>query len=313
MKKTNNNLATKRKKPINWWAVSFIFVAVSIPLINWLVTYVYVNLNSFVMAFQHYDSDGNLEWGFTNFKLLIDEFSKETSTIPLALKNTAISFAISFCMNICGFLVSFFLYKKILFHRGFKILFFLPSLIAGTVTASVFGQIVGIEGPIAPLVQKMLNLDYLPDLLHNSLTANATIFANTIVFSFASNMIIWGGTFSRIPDSVIEAGKLDGLNWWKEIIHITIPLVWPMFALQMILTICGFFGASGNVFLLTRGEYGTMTLSAWMYLQVLDKGNDLNALSYMSAVGLVMTVIAITVSLLVRRWTDKASWAKVQF
>ena len=52
-----------------------------------------------------------------------------------------------------------------------------------------------------------------------------------------------------------------------------------------------------------------MTISAWMYLQLYNlSGNQYtsNAFNYMSAVGLVITVIAITISLVVRKWTDKA-------
>ena len=51
-----------------------------------------------------------------------------------------------------------------------------------------------------------------------------------------------------------------------------------------------------------------MTLSAWMYLQLYTlSGNQdtSNAFNYMSAVGLVMTAIAITISLVVRKWSDK--------
>jgi ABC-type sugar transport system permease subunit len=133
-----------------------------------------------------------------------------------------------------------------------------------------------------------------------------------VVFSFASNMIIWTGAFSRIPDSVVEAGKLDGVSWVKEICYLTIPLVWPTFALHIILSICSFFGASGNVFLLTRGDYGTMTLNCWMYLQTLDKNNDINALNYLSAIGLLITIISISVSITVRKFANKA-FADVQF
>jgi ABC-type sugar transport system permease subunit len=88
--------------------------------------------------------------------------------------------------------------------------------------------------------------------------------------------------------------------------------VWPTFALNIVLHVCSFFSASGNVFLLTRGDSGTMTLSCWMYLQTLDNNTDINALNYMSAVGLFLTVISVTISITIRKITDKA-FADVQF
>ena len=71
---------------------------------------------------------------------------------------------------------------------------------------------------------------------------------------------------------------------------------------------CGIFNASGQVFLLTEGKYGTMTLDAWMYIQIMQGGTNIensNVFNYMSAVGLVMTIIAVGISLGIRKWTDK--------
>lgn len=299
------------KKKINWTRTLFILSAIVLPLINWLVFYIFVNANSFLMAFQK-EVNGKIIFTFANFELFFNEFSKSTSLIREAFRNTSISFLISTMMMGCGFLVSFFLYKKILFHKFYRIVFYMPGLIAGTVVSSFFSQFVGVDGPVVKLMMTFNEYEYIPDLLHNPQFANKTIFINMIVFSFATNMIIWSGAFSRIPDSVIEAGKLDGVNWIQEIYYLTIPMVWPTFALQVILSVCGFFGASGNVFLLTRGDYGTMTLNCWMYLQTLDKNNDINALNYLSAIGLLLTIVSISISITVRKFTNKA-FADVQF
>ena len=125
---------------------------------------------------------------------------------------------------------------------------------------------------------------------------------------FPGDLIIWGGTFARIPPDVLESAKLDGVTWWQEFTKIIVPLVWPTVALKLVLTICGVFGASGQVYLLTGGNYETMTLSAWQYV-TLRQGSGTyytsNVYIYLSAVGIVMTVIAVAISLSVRKVTDK--------
>ena len=40
------------KKKINWTRTLFILSATVLPLLNWLVFYIFVNANSFLMAFQ---------------------------------------------------------------------------------------------------------------------------------------------------------------------------------------------------------------------------------------------------------------------
>ena len=125
---------------------------------------------------------------------------------------------------------------------------------------------------------------------------------------FAGNIVIYGGAFARIPEDVLESARIDGVNWWQEFTKIIIPMVWPTVALHAVMMICGIFNASGEVFLLTEGKYGTMTLSTWMYMQVYQVAGDVttsNVFNYMSAVGMVMTIIAVTISLGVRKWTDK--------
>jgi raffinose/stachyose/melibiose transport system permease protein len=125
---------------------------------------------------------------------------------------------------------------------------------------------------------------------------------------FPGNLIIWGGTFARIPTEVLESGQIDGVTWVQEFTLITIPLVWPTFALHLLLAVCGLLGSSGAVFLLTNGEFGTQTLSVWLYQQTLaGVGNpDAPVFNYMSAVGIVMTVVAVSLTFTVKRFTKKA-------
>ena len=172
----------------------------------------------------------------------------------------------------------------------------------------IFRRMMDVNGFVAQMVGQYMGLDYTPELLADSRFANITVLAQMVWLSFPGSMVIWGGTFARIPDDVLESGRIDGVNWWGEFTKIIVPLVWPTVALQMILLFCGIFGASANVFLLTGGEYNTINLSTWMYLQLYGNSGiryTSNIYNYMSAAGMVMTVVAITISLLIRKFTDK--------
>lgn len=303
--------AFRKGKPINKRRVLFIICCCALPVIQWLIFYVYANMSSFVMAFTN--KDGVLS--FDNFIRFWDELNNPVSDIRIAIKNTFLTFAISLVSFPFKVLVSYFIYKKVPGAGIYRILFFLPSIIFGVAWAMIFRQMIGVEGFIAEWVQDWLNLERPPELLSDSRFANTVVILHMLWLGFPGDLIIWGGTFTRIPNDVLESGKIDGVNWWQEFTMITIPMVWPTVALQMVLMFCGIFGATGSVFLLTKGMYGTMTISAWMYLQLLNQsGNQYtsNAYNYMSAVGLVFTVIAIAISLGIRRWTDKA-FEEVEF
>ena len=293
-----------KKKKMNKIDALFIFSCVAIPVINWVIFYIYTNFSSITMAFT--DNAGAL--GFDNFLRFFNEFKLETSEIRIALRNTLITFAILFVTFPFKVLVSYFIYKKIPFHRFYRIIFFIPIIIFSVAIATVFVQMVGVESPIAALVQKWLDMENVPELLADTKFANATILLNLIWLSFPGDLIIWGGAFARIPEDVLESARLDGVTWWGEFTKIIVPMVWPTVALQMVLLFCGIFGASGNVFLLTAGQYETHTINSWMYVTLYSNSGSMytsNVYNYMSAVGLIITVVAITISLIIRKWTDR--------
>ena len=294
-----------KKKKINKIRVFFILFCVTVPVIQWLIFYVYANFSSIAMAFT--SSEGVLS--FENFARFFDELNMPTSQIRIAFKNTFITFGILVVTYPFKVLVSYFIYKKIPFYSFYRIVFFLPGIVFSVAWMLVFTQLIGVEGPIAKAVQEWLHLSYTPELLADSQFANTVVLLNMIWLGFPGDLIIWGGTFARIPQEVLESGQIDGVNWWTEFTRIIVPMVWPTVALQMVLMFCGIFGASGNVFLLTRGMYGTMTISSWMYLTMYNSsGNQYtsNVFNYMSAVGLMLTLVSIAISLIVRKISDKA-------
>jgi ABC-type sugar transport system permease subunit len=253
------------------------------------------------------DTEGNPS--LVNFQRLWTVFQLPTSTIRIAVKNTLITFAISVACFIPRVLVSYFIYKKIPGYKLYRILFFLPSILFSVCVAMCFSRMVGTTGFIAEFVKNALGRDRTPELLADSQFANYTIWFNMIWLGFPGDLIIWGGTFARIPEDVLESARLDGVSWISEFTKIVVPMVWPTVALKMVLTVCGVLGASGQVYLLTKGNYGTMTLSCWLYRTLMESSGTKytsNVYNYLSAVGLVMTAISVAIALIVRKYTDKA-------
>lgn len=295
----------KSKPKISRSVKLFILFATILPVCNWLIFYAYANASSFLMAFT--GSDGG--WSLENFRRLANEFHLPTSDIRIALRNTLLTFGINFVLFIPQVMVSYFIYKKIPGYKFYRIIFFLPTVLFSVCVSMCFVKMVGVNGFIAKAVGEFLNLGYTPELLADSRFANATVLINMIWLGFPGDLIIWGGTFARIPTDVLESAKLDGVTWWQEFTKVIVPLVWPTVSLKLVLTVCGVFGASGQVYLLTGGQFGTMTLSAWQYITLRNGSGSAytsNIYNYLSAVGLVMTVIAVAISLMVRKITDKA-------
>ena len=297
-------METARKKPIRKTRILFILCFTLLPVIQWLVFYVFTNFSSIILAFT--GSAGEFTLG--NFARFFKEMTLETSELRIAFRNTFITFAILLVTFPLKVLVSYFIYKKIPGYGFFRIVFFLPTVLFSVCTAMVFTRIVGVNGALAQSIGEWLKLGATPDLLGDSRFANITVLLNMIWLQFPGDLIIWSGTFARIPQDVLESGQIDGTTWWTEFTRIIVPMVWPTVALKMVLLFCGLFGASGQVYLLTGGQYGTMTLSSWQYIKLLEHSGQYYSTygyNYLSAVGLLLTVVAIAIALVVRNITDR--------
>jgi ABC-type sugar transport system permease subunit len=248
-------------------------------------------------------------WSTKNFEWFFSELANPSSEIYLAFINTFKTFGINIIMYFVSFFVSYFLYKQIPGHTFYRICFFLPSVLAATVTSQFFMKLVSVKGPVAPILQQLLDLPRLPDIFANERFANSAVFINLIWLSFPSNMILLGGAFSRIPTSVIESAQLDGISWIREAVSIIVPLVWPTFGLLLMLSIIGIFGATGNVFLFTKGTRGTITLNVWMYLRVYENVSssdfENNIYNQLSALGMMITTVSLVLSVVIRKINSK--------
>lgn len=70
----------------------FIVTLLALPILQWLVFWLYVNINSFILAFQ---TPKTYEWTFSNFQQFWYELTNVGGTIGLALKNTFLYFVLN--------------------------------------------------------------------------------------------------------------------------------------------------------------------------------------------------------------------------
>lgn len=298
--------------PIRYQWKTYLFIAsvLILPIIQWLIFYVYLHFDSFYISFFKYVdfNTGKLKFvGFDNYKAVFQELAAADSELLLSFRNTACTFFISLAYWPWQIALSYFLYKKIRGYNLFRIFFYVPSILSGIVVTSFILAICGSYGPMVPIVTKLWNLEMSPSSIFTDSTfANLFVWLHMLWGGFPGNMILWAGTLARIPDSVIEYGRMEGISWLREIWQIIIPLVWPTFVLLFITMWAGFFSASGAVFLLTGGGYGTQTLSNWMYMKVYSvKQKYSNAYTYLAAFGMMLSVVAATISLSVRHIANK--------
>lgn len=286
----------------------FIVFLLIIPVVHWLIFWLYVNLQSIFLAFQSYTIDGT---GFTlgNFVEVWRQITSPiNNTIGLALTNTLKYFAttVLIIIPLC-LVVSFFLYKRIWGYKVFRVIFYLPAIISGMAMVTAYKEFLDPNGPLGAIM-KMFGVDYDVSFLGSSATATNTIVVYTILTGLTTNVLLFSGGMARIPLEVLEAAKLDGVGPWKELVKIIFPLIWPTFSTQLIFTMTGLFSAGGPILLFTNGDKGTSTIAFWIFSKVygLDgTGPSLGAYNIVACAGLCFTLVGVPLILIARKLTEK--------
>jgi multiple sugar transport system permease protein len=112
-------------------------------------------------------------------------------------------------------------------------------------------------------------------------------------------LLLFGGLV-MIPRSYYEAAALDGANEWRMFRTITLPLLRPVLALVLVITVVGSFQVFDTIQIATGGiggqPGGPANSSRVMYLYIFQQAFEFNELGYASALSVALIVLLIVVA-----------------
>ena len=286
--------------------IIFYTCLITLPLLQFAIFYVYVNINSIILAFQKYvvnkeTNRGAYEWyGFGNFKNVFYKFAHE-EILPQAFKNTLICFAITILVGFGGALMfSFYITKKMPFSKTFRFTLFLPSMISAVVLILIFRYFS--ENALLNLVNQCRPKDAQPlsGLIYG--TSNVAfwmVLSYTIFTGFGTMILMFSGAMSDVDESLVEAAALDGATQIQEFFHVYLPLIYPTLVTFLVVNLSGLFTNQMGLFSFFGGQADPQlyTIGYYMFKEVLasDGGMSLPAFCELSAMGVTFTLIAVPV------------------
>jgi len=190
----------------------------------------------------------------------------------------------------------------------FKVVFYLPSIIGGTVTATLFKSLLS-EG--APLFELLVKMGFITENMRllGLFATEGTAFNMVIIYSIWTcvgiNMIMFHGAMKRIPTEIFESAEIDGVGFFRQFFNIVIPLIWPTISTLIIFSLSGMFIAYGAVMILTPSESSASMIGWYIVSQTKLAGDNAQALAYPAAIGLVFTVVGLPFVLFVRWLLNK--------
>ena len=270
-----------RRRKRNLKRVMFIASFISVPILHFLVFTVYTNLNTISLSFESFDMQTGkyvfVAW--RNYREFFDSFSAPGSVLGKAIRNSVLFFVVNdFVILPLSFFSSFFLYKKIPLSNIYRVIFFLPSIISVVVLTMLFSFMfdssIGIVDGFLKLIGKE---NLIPELgwFGDRKTAMPIVLLYCVWAGIGSNVVLISGAMSRIPTEMIEAGRLDGLSLFREMISVTLPLIGSMLATLMMMGVPVIFTLFLQPMLITNGgpDGETYTIALYIVTAIRNENN----------------------------------------
>ena len=153
---------------------------------------------------------------------------------------------------VLSFLLAVLLNARVRGVKVFRVLFYLPCLTSTVASAIVWRWLMN---PSGGLLNKLLEAVGLPPQtwLNNSKTALGSIVIICVWSTLASNIMIYLAALQNVPASVYESARLDGAGWFRQLFHITVPLVAPTTYFVLSMALIGSFQVFDQIYVLTSG------------------------------------------------------------
>ena len=288
-------MSTKKKEKLFFYCVM-----VTLPLIQFAVFYIYVNIQSFVLAFQKYSNETFTYSfaGLTNFIQIFKDF-RTTQELQASIVNSLTLYIWTLLFGaLLAVFFSYYIYKKNVGSMAFKILLYLPQILGGVVVVVMYKFF--LEDCI-PAIYSMIFKKSIPGLLTNPQTERAMIIFFSIYVGFGTRILVYSSAMSGIPDSIIESAQLDGVTPFKELVFIVIPSIWGTFVTFMVSSIMAIFTDQMSLFTFYGQDASPHLYTFGYYLYRGAKVAKNVDYPYLSAMGMMLTLI-VTPMTLFARW-----------
>ena len=285
----------RRVEPIYWF-----FLIPAVAVFTLLITY--PAIEGFAMSFTNSIGFGAFDWiGFRNYIAL---FRDEN-----ILASYAFTFLFAFVtvigVNVIAFFLALGLTSKIKLTNPLRAIFVIPMVISAIIysyvfrflfnnTLTEFGAAVGSE---------TLSIS----LLANENWAWFAIVIVTTWGSIPSAMLIYIAGFMTVPGEVYEASSIDGATPWKNLMHITLPLVAGYVGINVIIGFKDYLAVYDQIVALTDGGPGTATRSVAFTILRGFQGGDYAYQMANAAVFFAITIIIALVQLRVTQGRTNAA------
>jgi raffinose/stachyose/melibiose transport system permease protein len=205
-------------------------------------------------------------------------------------------------LSLIGYLfISIILAGKIRGADLLRKIYLIPMLLASVAIAQLWMKIYHPSNGMLNTVLMAIGIEDPPAWLAD---ANLALYAIIvpIIWQYAGfYILIYYAALKNIPESLVEAARIDGASSWQIALKIKMPLIMNVIKVTIVLAVVGSLKYFDLIYVMTGGgpNGASEVMASYMY-QKAFKGFDFG---YASAIGFFLLVICLVVTYIIRRLT----------
>ena len=210
-----------------------------LPAVILLLIYAYYPMVGIILAFQDFVPSGGMgqffhsPWvGLDNFKYVFgmaDFRQTIINTLVIAIAKIIASIIVPLVLALLLNEV-----KNMIFKKTVQTVVYIPYFLSWVILG---GILIDLLSPTSGYINTILNAFGIESVyfLGNLKTIRSVLVVSNIWKEVGYNTVIFLAALTGIDMSLYEAAKVDGANYWQQMLHITLPSIVPMIILVTVL------------------------------------------------------------------------------
>lgn len=255
---------------------------------------IYPAIQAAWVGFHRWDGFSAMKWiGINNYKFILND---EVYWLAL-LHSLQYALIVTLAKNILALGLAIILNRNIFAKSFFRTTIFMPVTLAFVVVGVLWSWI---YNPTFGLLNSLLSVlgweELIQGWLSNPKIALYSIMVVDIWRWTGFHMVILLAGLQGIPKELYESAEIDGANDWKQLTHITVPMLKPILFVSVILSFTGGFVSNYDfVYTMTGGgpNHATEVALTW----IVSTAFTYNSVGKANAMSVILFVILAVFSL----------------
>ena len=293
------------KKKDNMRHILTCYLLLALPIIGFVVFTIYPILwTLYKSLFSYTGVPSETRFiGFENYLTLFAD-SEYWNSWKMTLQYAIIKIPLE---AVLAFITAYFLTLKIKGANFFRSLYYLPAIFSVAIIGLIFSNIFDYFGIVNGLLVKIGILSEKIDWFSQKWTAFSALLVGGLWNSFGTSVLYYMAALANVPKELYESADIDGASELIKIIKIALPMILPIVAVLLLLSISGCLHVNEYVLVMTNGAPAgsTHTVLSYQTSKIVPGFGTVGNIGYSATMSCITSVLFCCVGIVYSKLSKK--------